>query len=1006
LGTDAGSGIASVETLVRFDEDGNGFIDGDNDFDYGAAISTNNNPPTPDRYNFIADKDGEYRFRVRSTDVAGNVHENSETTVRIDKTAPVTVDNVPEIVENEAFVLQLTSSDAAPSSGVFATYYTIDGTDPKTSETRLTFDADNGIVINEDSFFLIKYYSVDQNGNEEVVKTSSNRVILDSDNDIDNDGISNDFENTVGYGLDPEDPSDAASDFDGDGLSNLLEYQNSTNPNVADTDGDTISDGMEVSDGTNPNVCNDHRVIFTTPTTTTNTPFTIIGKAPAGKTVILKKAGVEIGTGIVGANGNFFISLDLPVGINSISAEFQNGESTVTTPSFSVTVDTSIENPAFDNLANQQVIGNNYVATVSGKADATVIVYKVENGTKTVVTRGNTGYDKVTDLLIPTSFTSGNVFVFDQTNQKTSPIIEIFGKIVVSGRVADSATAMGISNIIVKFFANDGTEYVTTTGLNGEYSLPVPVLSSYSTKIWNTGYNIFASEVTVQKSNITLSPNLTQLIALNQIQTESGIEQIASSGESKTIRYAGILREELVQGPTEGTSLETFKEEYKISLEDVAKRNEGIAGTLKTTEDQYGREIFGGYSSGRMNIETLKESVKNVARILTGSDLRERGIDQEEDIFHSSANAYGMKKPPMKFTIADFSDISNNDLYYIDVVKLNSYGLMKADKEHKFLPDKTIKWTKIFEVILGGDSIAIDGMSTLKDVGIPEMDNVELANRYENLVYYTAFKYGIIDIDFDPKKAPTREQLLEILLRTFPLDIDDRKRQNIFSDIKPTDELSSRIFAAQQTGWFKHFGDQNFSKDKQVSRIEFATLFFNAWEAGVETKVGSAKDIHGGDYDPLARIGNRSLAQISDAQLHLIGREYNETKEAPYYGPAKAAWNPFDKNTERAQMVIIDRSENIKRKARAVIRDIDKVKNTESAKSTKTGLFSASAPKEEKKKIGGSIRMKSAKVPTIKSILQSGLEYFRPTRKDLEEAKGKEKEDDEIGKAKTISNEQ
>ncbi len=995
IGTDGNSGIASVETFVRFDEDGNGFIDGANDFNYGTAISTNNNPATPDRYTFAADKDGEYRFKVRSTDVAGNVYENSETIVKVDRIAPITVDNVPEIVKDEAFTLNLTSSDAAPSSGISATYYTIDGTDPKTSQTRALFDSDNGIAINEDSFFSIKYYSVDRNENEEAVKTSSNRVVLDSNNDIDNDGMSNDFENIVGYGLDPEDPSDASADFDSDGLSNLQEYQNSTNPNSADTDGDTIPDGTEISDSTNPNVYSDHRVIFSTPIIATNAPFTIIGKAPVGKTVTLKKGGESIGTGVVGANGNFFISVDLAVGIHSISAEFQNDETTVITPSFSLTVNSSIENPLFDNLIDQQVIEDNYVVTISGAQDATITLYKIEDGMKTILTSGNTGSDKRVDLLIPTSLTSGEIFVFDQTNQLTSEIIEIFGTVVVSGQITDASLATGISNTTIKFIASDSSEYSTMTDSNGEYSLTVPVLSSYTAKVWNAGYNIFESNVTVQRADITLSPNLTQMVVRNLIQTEDGLQQIASTGESKTIRYAGISRDELLQGPGQGTTLETFEEEYELSVKDVEKRNEGIAGTFRKAEDKYGREIFGGYSSGKMNIKTLKESVKKVARILTGSNLRERGADQEEDIFHSSANAYVMKKPTMKFTVADFIDILNDDIYYFDVVKLNSYGLMHANKNHEFLPNKTIKWTKIFEVILEGDSIVIDGITALKDLKIPEMENVKLTNRYENLVYYTAFKYGLIDIDFNPKKAPKRKQVFEILFRAFPLEINEKKRQNIFSDIKPTDEISPRIFAAQQAGWFRHFSDQYFSGNTQIKRIEFATIFFNAWEAGVETTMASAKDIHGGSYDPRARIGQRSMTQISDAARHLIGREYHKNKEGPYYGPAKAAWNPFDKNTTRAPMQIIDRSENIRRKGKLIIRDIDKAKNA------KTGLFKTSAPKDKtKKRIGASIRMKRISFPTIKSVLQ-GLEYFRPTRKDLEEAK---EEKDEVGKA--ISNKQ
>ena len=68
--------------------------------------------------------------------------------------------------------------------------------------------------------------------------------------DSDGDGMPDDWE--VANGLNPNDPSDAAQDPDGDGLTNLQEFQLGTNPHVADTDGDGLNDGQEVKLGTNP----------------------------------------------------------------------------------------------------------------------------------------------------------------------------------------------------------------------------------------------------------------------------------------------------------------------------------------------------------------------------------------------------------------------------------------------------------------------------------------------------------------------------------------------------------------------------------------------------------------------------------------------------------------------------------------------------------------------------------------------------------------------------------
>lgn len=80
---------------------------------------------------------------------------------------------------------------------------------------------------------------------------SSNRnkiftLLIDSDNDR----MPDIWE--IAHGLNPDDPADAGQDLDGDGLSNLEEYQNGADPHNPDTDGDGLSDRWEVANGTNP----------------------------------------------------------------------------------------------------------------------------------------------------------------------------------------------------------------------------------------------------------------------------------------------------------------------------------------------------------------------------------------------------------------------------------------------------------------------------------------------------------------------------------------------------------------------------------------------------------------------------------------------------------------------------------------------------------------------------------------------------------------------------------
>jgi len=63
--------------------------------------------------------------------------------------------------------------------------------------------------------------------------------------DTDGDSLPDGWE--VAHGLNPWDAADAAADNDVDGLTNLQEFRFGTDPNKADTDGDGLEDGLEVN---------------------------------------------------------------------------------------------------------------------------------------------------------------------------------------------------------------------------------------------------------------------------------------------------------------------------------------------------------------------------------------------------------------------------------------------------------------------------------------------------------------------------------------------------------------------------------------------------------------------------------------------------------------------------------------------------------------------------------------------------------------------------------------
>ena len=191
-----------------------------------------------------------YYFRVGSTDASDNTGTSIEMSFTTDPAPDIdapsmvqfpTINYVNDTIDvtfNESN-MQNATTEANYAFSPSLLFRSLGGSDDITFVGNNTYRLSMASVPSYLIFTLTVSNITD--GADNAVSPSSIRI-----NDNDNDGMADDWEAAFVV-------SAPFVDGDGDGLNNLEEYINSTNPNDSDTDGDNLPDGWEVAYGLDPN---------------------------------------------------------------------------------------------------------------------------------------------------------------------------------------------------------------------------------------------------------------------------------------------------------------------------------------------------------------------------------------------------------------------------------------------------------------------------------------------------------------------------------------------------------------------------------------------------------------------------------------------------------------------------------------------------------------------------------------------------------------------------------